>query len=146
MSRPNPYEKFMGPEDHLQHQVITWLAWQYPKLKYHHSPDSGKRSKFEQFKYKYLGSDSGFPDLQFPSLQLVIELKVKPNKVTDPQQEWLDHFKDIGWTAEVCWSLDETTNLIKLVYAQKEHGETKKLEPLQQIHKHGGSVKKNNWR
>lgn len=108
----NPFEKFLGPEDHLQHQIISWMAWQYPKLKYHHSPDAGKRSKFEQFKYKFLGSDSGFPDLLFPSLKLAIELKVKPNRPTPTQLEWLEFFKAYGWTAEVCYSYDEATKLI----------------------------------
>lgn len=85
MGRANPFLKFMGPEDHLQHQLITWLAWQHPKLKYHHSPDAGKRSLFEQYKFKYLGSDSGFLDLIFPELLHAIELKVKPNKPTREQ-------------------------------------------------------------
>ena len=111
--KPNPFHKYVGPEDHLQHQVITWLAWQYPKLKYHHSPNEGKRSKFEQFKFKYLGSDSGFPDLIFPEIHLVIELKIKPNKPTPAQREWLDYFRSIRWTAEVCYSFDEAIGVIR---------------------------------
>lgn len=109
----NPFTKYLGPEDHLQHQVVEWLRYQYPKLRYHHSPNEGKRSKFEQFKYKYLGSDSGFPDLIFPEIHLAIELKVKPNKPTAHQLEWLEYFKSIGWTAEVCYSYEEAVALIK---------------------------------
>lgn len=108
----NPFDKYFSHEDHLQHQIITWLQWQYPNIRYHHSPNEGKRSKFEQYKYKYLGSDSGFPDLIFPSLQLVIELKVRPNKTTPAQNEWLAYFRKIGWQAEVCYSFESAQILI----------------------------------
>jgi hypothetical protein len=113
MRRDNPFLKFMGPEDHLQHQVITWMKFQYPKIKYHHSPNEGKRSKFEQFKYVFLGSDSGFLDLLFPSLSLVIELKVKPNGPTKAQLEWLGFFKSIQWRAEVCYSFESSKKVIE---------------------------------
>lgn len=110
--RKRSFLDYMGPEDHLQHQVITWLKFQHPKLRYHHSPNEGKRTPFEQFKFKYLGSDAGFPDLIFPELELVIELKVKPNRPTPAQREWLDFFRSIGWTAEVCYTFDEAITVI----------------------------------
>ena len=109
----NPFYKFLGPEDHLQHQVIEWAKAQHPKLKFHHSPNEGRRSKFEQCKFKYLGSDRGFPDLIFPALKLVIELKVKPNKVTPAQQEWLDYFVSIGWKAIVSYTFDDAIRVIE---------------------------------
>jgi hypothetical protein len=109
----NPFHKYLGPEDHLHHQVVESVKWTYPKLKFHHSPNEGKRSKFEQMKFKYLGSDSGFPDLIFPSIQLVIELKIKPNKTTPAQDEWLGYFKSIHWRAEVCYDYDTTMRIIK---------------------------------
>lgn len=112
----NPFLKYIGPEDILQHELIIWLQYQYPKLRYHHSPNEGKRSKFEQFKFKYLGSDSGFPDLIFPELKLVIELKIKPNKPTTSQLEWLWHFKNIGWRAEVCYTFEESMEVIREQY------------------------------
>jgi hypothetical protein len=113
--RANPFHKFLGPEDHLQHQVITWLKYQHPKIKYHHSPNEGKRSDFEKFKYSYLGSDSGFPDLIIPEKKLVIELKIKPNRPSVAQLEWLAYFKMIGWRAEVCYSFEETIKLFTCI-------------------------------
>jgi hypothetical protein len=110
--RQNPYSKFLGPEDHLQHQVILWMGFQYPDVKFHHSPNEGKRSPFEQYKFKYLGSDDGFPDLFFPSLYLVIELKVKPNKPTPAQLKWLQYFSDKDYQAEVCYTFEETKKII----------------------------------
>lgn len=115
----NPFEKYLTPEDHFQHQVITWLQFQYPGLRYHHSPNEGKRTVFEQFKYKYLGSDSGFPDLQFPSLLLVIELKIKPNRPTKNQLDWLEYFKRIGWQTAVCYTFEEVTNVIRAAIKQQ---------------------------
>lgn len=112
MSKRNPFEKYLTAEDHLQHQIITWLRWQHPTLKYHHSPDAGKRTLFEQFKYKYLGSDSGFPDLHFPAIETVIELKVKPNRPTEKQREWLDYFEKIGWSSNVAYTFEEAVNII----------------------------------
>lgn len=96
-NRPNPFEKFLGPEDHLHHQVIRLLQVQYPKIKFHHSPLEGKRSPFEQFKLKYLGTDSGFPDLIIPVWKLAIELKSKNGKLSVNQETWLDYFDSIGW-------------------------------------------------
>jgi len=125
--KPNPFEKYLGPEDHLQHQIITWLQYQYPKLKYHHSPNEGKRSKFEQFKYKYLGSDSGFPDLIFPSLELVMELKVKPNKPSATQDDWLYFFGSIGWTAAVCYSFEEARSVIVRVVHERRSTTLEKI-------------------
>jgi len=109
----NPFNRHLGPEDHLQHQVITWLKYQHPLLRYHHSPNEGKRSSFEKFKYQYLGSDSGFPDLIIPELMLAIELKVKPNKPSKTQLEWLAYFTKIGWEAAVCYDFEQTQNLIE---------------------------------
>jgi hypothetical protein len=117
----NPFEKYLGKEDRFHHQLITWLQYQYPKLRYHHSPNEGKRSKFEQFKYKYLGSDSGFPDLIFPSIELVIELKVKPNKTSQAQDDWLHFFASIGWTALVCYDFETAKKII--VGRMKDHGQ-----------------------
>lgn len=112
MTKVNPFTKYLGPEDHLQHQLITWLGFQYPDLWFHHSPNEGRRTPFEQFKFKYLGSDSGFPDLIFPSIYLVIELKIKPNKPTDAQNEWLEYFRKQRWRAEVVFDFETGKRII----------------------------------
>lgn len=109
---------FLGPEDHLHHAVITWVGLAYPKLKYHHSPLEGRRTPFEQYKMKYLGTDEGFIDLIFPGIQLVIELKIWPRKPTAAQQAWLDYFKSLGWTTAVCYEFDGAKNTIIETYTQ----------------------------
>ena len=44
----NPFEKFLVPEDHLQMQVARYMAMQYPKVFWCHTPNEGKRSPYEQ--------------------------------------------------------------------------------------------------
>lgn len=100
---PNPFEKYLTPEDRLQHSVIYWTGLVFPTLRFHHSPNEGKRSPFERYKFKYLGSDEGFPDLIFPELRLVIELKVRPNKPTEAQTDWLLLFAGLGWETAVVY-------------------------------------------
>lgn len=118
----NPFEKYLGPEDHLQHQVITWVQYAYKNIRFHHSPDAARRSPFERYKYSFLGSDSGFPDLIFPSILLAIELKVKPNKATELQKEWLEYLRLHGWMAEICYTLEEAQKLINdAVFCNNKH-------------------------
>ena len=116
--RRNPFEKFLGPEDHLHHQVIGFLTAQYPGVLFHHSPMEGRRSKFEQFKLKWLGAKSGFPDLFiFASNRngngLAIELKVKPNKCTENQNAWLAALHNRNYKTAVCFSFEEAKAVIE---------------------------------
>ena len=68
--RENPFNKYLTKEDKLQHRIISYLKYQYPKVLYTHVPNEGKRSVFERYKFKYLGAKAGVPDL----------LIFKPNK------------------------------------------------------------------
>jgi hypothetical protein len=102
--KANPFQKYLGKEDHLQHAVMEYLRVQYPNSLAIHVPNEGKRSPFAQFKFKYLGGMQGIPDVivfkQTASYAgLAIELKVKPNKPTKNQTEFLDKLSDSGWFA-----------------------------------------------
>ena len=102
--KANPFQKYLGKEDHLQHAVMEYLRVQYPNSLAIHVPNEGKRSPFAQFKFKYLGGMQGIPDVivfkQTASYAgLAIELKVKPNKPTKNQTEFLDQLSDSGWFA-----------------------------------------------
>ena len=59
----NPYAKYLGKEDVLQNQVMKYLSLKYPKALYTHVANEGKRTPFEQYKMKYLGTKPGIPDL-----------------------------------------------------------------------------------
>ena len=104
MNRRNPFYNYLGKEDQLQHAVMEYLRVQYPNSLAIHVPNEGKRSPFAQFKFKYLGGMQGIPDVivfkQTASYAgLAIELKVKPNKPTKNQTEFLDKLSDSGWFA-----------------------------------------------
>lgn len=113
----NGFEKYLGREDHLQKQVLSYLQFQYPTVPVHHSPLEGKRTRFEQFKIKWLGVRAGFPDLFIAAPHgqrhgLFIELKVKPNKTTEGQRAWLEELSRQGYYASVCYSFDEAKSVI----------------------------------
>lgn len=123
MNRTNLYDKFLTKEDHLHSQVVTYLRLQYPRVFWMHTPNEGKRSKFEQYKAKKLGITSGVPDLLIFSIQwdeeglikksgMAIELKVKPNKVTVNQEQCMIHLQNAGWECKVCYSFDEAKKTI----------------------------------
>jgi hypothetical protein len=100
----NPFEKYLGPEDKLQHAILNYANLQYPQAVIAHPTNEGKRSRFEQFKAKYLGISSGLPDLLIFNGSayahgLAIEVKAPGNKPTDRQRLWLEQLTACGWSA-----------------------------------------------
>ena len=94
----NPYEKYLGGEDKLQRAIMNYLIMQYPDAIFTHPMNEGKRSKFEQYKMKYLGAKPGIPDLLIFTPNnvfsgLAVELKYKYNKPTDNQKSGLNGLK-----------------------------------------------------
>ena len=99
----NPFYKYLTKEDKLQHSIISYLQYQHPKILFTHVPNEGKRSKFERYKFKYLGAKAGVPDILIFYANnkhngLAIELKVGYNKPTAHQKEWLEKLKQCGWS------------------------------------------------
>ena len=112
----NPFDKYFGKEDILNSQVCTYLKLQYPNLLWWHTPNESKKSKFEQYKAKKLGIKSGIPDIIIvgKSINIAIELKVYPNKLTPNQADVLDRLGNAGWITAVCYSLDEVIEVLKI--------------------------------
>ena len=113
----NPYYKYLGKEDILQHKVMKYISLQYPTALFTHIPNEGKRSKFEQFKLKYLGTKAGVPDVMVftPSNKrngLAIELKSGYNKPTDNQKLWLDLLHHCNWSVHWSNDFDECKSII----------------------------------
>lgn len=123
----NPFEKYLGKEDHLQMQVAQYLNAQYPNVLWNHIPNEGKRTAFEQYKAKHFGIKAGMPDVmifeprlvQTPShgrhtifTGLAIELKIKPNKPTKSQMQVLESLRVSQWWVEVCYSFEEAKEII----------------------------------
>lgn len=121
----NPYDKYLSKEDILHSQVVTYLRLKYPNVFWMHTPNEGKRTKFEQYKAKKLGITSGVPDLlifhnstdinrviQQNGNGLAIELKVKPNKVTINQEQCMIKLQNAGWECKVCYTFEEAQKTI----------------------------------
>ena len=106
---PNPFNKYLGKEDQMQNQVMNYLKYNYPKALFTHISNEGKRSPFERYKMKFLGSKAGVPDVMIftPNESyngLAIELKVGYNKPSENQKKWLEDLGNAGWKAT--WSND----------------------------------------
>ena len=105
----NPFYKYLGKEDILQHKVMNYLQTKYPNVYAIHVPNEGKRTPFMQYKFKYLGGKRGIPDILIfkgnkQKNGLAIELKVGYNKPTRSQFEALESLKNSNW--EVHWTND----------------------------------------
>ena len=104
MAKINPYQKYLKGEDQLQRAVINYISMQYPDAIYTHPMNEGKRTPFEQYKLKILGTKPGIPDLMIftPNANksgLAIELKAGYNKPTENQKKWLKWLEKANWVA-----------------------------------------------
>ena len=113
----NPYAKYLGAEDKLQHAVVRYLDAVHPDLIYTHPSNEGRRTPFERYKLKILGVKAGVPDILIftPNKKyngLAIELKVKYNKPTETQAAWLERLKRCNWHSSVQKNLDDVIGLI----------------------------------
>jgi len=104
--KKNPFLKYLGKEDHLQNRVMNYLKYSYPKTLFTHVSNEGKRTPFEQYKMKYLGTKAGVPDILIftPNKKyngLAIELKTGYNKPTNNQKFWLNELQLNSWKS--CW-------------------------------------------
>ena len=117
MAKRNPYAKYLKGEDLLQRAVLNYIGMQYPDVVFTHPMNEGKRTPFEQYKLKYLGTKAGIPDIMIftPNSQnngLAIELKYKYNKPTPSQKEWLKWLKNCNWVATWHNNFDDCKNTI----------------------------------
>jgi len=112
----NPFDKYLKPEDRLQISVCNYLAYAHPFAVVHHSPNEGKRTKFEQYLIKLLRVMSGFPDLVIFADNrriLFIELKTIKNKNVSPAQKWwIETLTKFGFDAHVCFGFDHAKEVI----------------------------------
>lgn len=118
------YHKYLGKEDKLQHQVMAYIAAQYPFALATHIANEGKRSPFERFKFKYLGAKAGIPDVMIFDKNakfngLAIELKAGKNKPTESQKQWLKDLEDRGWVAMWLNDFDQIIEVIQKYFADE---------------------------
>jgi hypothetical protein len=108
---------FYCQEDVLQIAICCMLQACFPKLLFWHPKNEGKESYSGQRKKKVMGVKAGVIDLpiQKPDcLQILwLEVKVKPNKPTKEQHEFLDFQRRCGHMAEVAYNIDQAYTIIK---------------------------------
>ncbi len=101
--------------------VIDWAMLhegKYPCLRWLHAiPNGGSRNKIEAVNLKRQGVKAGVCDLFLPFAKgdyhgLYIEMKVKPNKLTDLQTRFIDFAVRSGYKAVVCYSAQEAIGVI----------------------------------
>jgi hypothetical protein len=102
-------------EDDLQMAVAKYLDLQ--NVLWFHPPLERKTSFQAGARLKKKGVKSGVPDCLIfeptPSFMgLAIELKVKPNKVSLNQKEWLRRLEINKWSTQIAYSFDEAKNII----------------------------------
>ena len=114
--RFNPFAKYLGPEDHVQHAVIEYIRLQYPSVLSWHTPNEGKRTPFERFKAKWLGITKGVSDLFLVcgGRMLALELKAGKNKPTDDQLWFIGEIQKHGFSACYATGFDEAKEKIDL--------------------------------
>lgn len=110
-------------EDELQIMVMNYIRSAYPEAISFHVPNGGARSKSQGALLKAMGVLPGVSDVfimkkkynQFPLCiysGLIIELKVKPNKPTKEQLEFLKRMKEQGFQTHVCYEYEEAKKII----------------------------------
>jgi hypothetical protein len=102
-------------EDDLQMSCARYLD--YSKLLWCHVGNERRTSIQAGVRLKKKGVKKGVPDILIFEPRgnyngLAIELKIKPNKTSKEQKQWLDNLTKKGWLTDVCYSFDEFEQLI----------------------------------
>lgn len=86
------FSSMLRPEDRLHASVCDYILFKYKGAVIHHSPNEGKRTRWEQYLMKVLHVSSGFPDLLifYKGKVIALELKAGKNRMTANQQGWID--------------------------------------------------------
>ena len=109
-------------EENEQAALFRWASYaqtQYEELKLmYHVPNEGKRSAVTGARMKQAGLKPGVPDVCLPTAHggyvgLYIEMKVKPNKPTENQKQWLRALREAGHFTAICYTWEEAKNLIE---------------------------------
>lgn len=81
-------------------------------------PNGGKRDVRVAMRMKAEGVRAGVPDLMLSVARngyhgLFVEMKIKPNRISQEQNAWLAALSEQGYATSVCWSWDEAREVIE---------------------------------
>jgi len=110
------------PESVEQMNLFRWAGYmegRYPDIKLmFHIPNGGKRDKATAGRLKMEGVKAGVPDIELSSPRggyfgLFIEMKIKGNKPTDNQKDWLAALEKRGYYVAVCYGWESASKLLE---------------------------------
>lgn len=98
-------------EDNLLISVMNYIRMQYPKVLAIHCANERRTSPQAGALLKRKGVLAGVSDILIFTPKgnakgYAIELKIKPNKTTPSQVEFLARLSDCGWDFAVCYDFD----------------------------------------
>jgi len=109
--------KYLNPEDVLHIGICALIAEYFPHFRVSHAKNEGKESHVGQAKKVLMGIAAGFSDLmvQKPGTTkcLFMEIKVKPNRLTADQKEFLEFQADCGHHTAVPYDMQEALYHLK---------------------------------
>lgn len=112
----------MKAEDRLQIAVMSYIRLQYPNALAIHVGNERKTSPMAGALLKRKGVMAGVSDILIftPNKHhhgLCIELKIKPNKPTDSQLEFMRRMSiECKWGSAVCYTLEQAIAVINLYF------------------------------
>lgn len=136
----NSFYNYLSSEDHIQilvNKKLSTIKVDGKNIKWIHIPNEGRRTPFEQYKFKMMGASSGWPDiLVFESSGnwkgLAIELKVSEREFLrkdgmirksdhlENQLNKLNEFASGGWYACFSGGYEKTEQLINQYFKKPE--------------------------
>lgn len=107
-----------SPEKNLQNSIIEWMAVKYPTIKAWLQPSTGtfspKKGVFLKRKSKFaITGISDIIGIMPNGIWLAIECKIKPNKPTEEQINFLTMIKDRGGIGLVAYTLEDAERGLK---------------------------------
>ena len=122
------YRGKVSNESEEQERIFQWKDYfikKYPDLEYLYAIPNGEyRPPTTAARLKRQGVKAGVSDIHLPIkrgdyIGLWIELKVKPNRPTEKQRQWLDGMTAHGHYAVVAYGADEAIDVIERYLSHK---------------------------
>ena len=101
-------------EDTEQINFVLWFKKKYPDVLINHSPAGGTRHAAEAQKFKRLGTQPGWPDLEIPEWKMFIEMKrQKGGVVSKVQKEVMMKLEEVGYACYVAKGFEQAKEIVE---------------------------------